>query len=133
MENLGFWIFMRVCVMLIPVSLTVFGARFRKNPPTDINCMYGYRSSMSMKNRATWNFAHLYWGQLCQKTGSVVLVLSLAVLAVTIGKKDSVIGNTGLAVEAAQILWMLWTIYMTERALKRRFDKDGNPRSDTGL
>lgn len=133
MENLGFWVFMLVCVMLVPVSLTILGSRFRKNPPTDINSVYGYRSSMSMKNRTTWNFAHLYWGRLCQKTGIVVFVLSLAIMIFTIGKADSVIGNTGLAVEAVQILWMLWTIYMTERALRRRFDKDGNLRSDIGL
>ena len=51
---MGFWIFMRVMDLLIPVTMVFIGKRFQKKPPKEINAMYGYRTAMSMKNKETW-------------------------------------------------------------------------------
>ncbi|MCY6372198.1 SdpI family protein [Clostridium ganghwense] len=33
-----------------------------KKPPKEINSTFGYRTTMSSKNKDTWNFAHRYAG-----------------------------------------------------------------------
>ena len=71
---MGFWIFMLVMDLLIPVTMVFIGKRFQKKPPKEINAMYGYRTAMSMKNKETWKyggallFAQLYgFGQITQR------------------------------------------------------------------
>ena len=44
--------------LMIPLIMIVFGKVFLKNPPKEINLIYGYRTGRSMKNKDTWNFAH---------------------------------------------------------------------------
>ena len=39
---MGFWIFMLVMDLLIPLTMAFFGKRFLKKPPKEINAMYGY-------------------------------------------------------------------------------------------
>ena len=46
---MGFWIFMLVMDLLIPVTMVFIGKRFQKKPPKEINGIYGYRTAMSMK------------------------------------------------------------------------------------
>lgn len=57
-----FWIFMLVMNLLIPISMIGFGKLFMKTTPKEINGLFGYRTSMSMKNKDTWIFAHHYCG-----------------------------------------------------------------------
>ena len=52
---MGFWIFMLVMDLLIPVTMVFIGKRFQKKPPKEINGIYGYRTAMSMKNKETGN------------------------------------------------------------------------------
>lgn len=47
-----------------PLLMIIFGAIFRKAAPKKINSLYGYRTTMSMKNRDTWEFAHHYFGRI---------------------------------------------------------------------
>ena len=60
---MGFWIFMMVMNLLIPATMIGFGKLFLKTAPKEINAIFGYRTSMSMKNRETWEFAHHYFGK----------------------------------------------------------------------
>ena len=55
---MGFWIFMLIMDLLTPAIMIGFGRGFMKHPPKTINMVYGYRTSMSMKNKETWDFAH---------------------------------------------------------------------------
>ena len=59
---MGFWIFIFVCSMLMPVLMIIFGQLFQKRPPGQINSVYGYRTKMSMLNMDTWDYAHRYFG-----------------------------------------------------------------------
>lgn len=63
-EAMGFWIFMMFIELLIPVTMIGFGKMFLKHSPKEINMAFGYRTSMSMKNRDTWEFAHKYCGKI---------------------------------------------------------------------
>lgn len=61
---MGFWIFMVVMDLLIPLTMIGFGRYFLKSAPKEINVIFGYRTTMSMKNRDIWEFAHRYCGIL---------------------------------------------------------------------
>ena len=55
---MGFWIFMLIMDLLLPFTMIGFGRYFTKKAPKEINSVFGYRTSMSMKNKDTWEFAH---------------------------------------------------------------------------
>ena len=50
---MGFWIFMLVMTLLIPLTMIGFGKLFLKSAPKEINGVFGYRTSMSMKSKDT--------------------------------------------------------------------------------
>ena len=45
--NIAFWIFVLAMDLLVPGVMIGFGKEFQKNPPTEINPGYGYRTAMS--------------------------------------------------------------------------------------
>lgn len=123
---MGFWIFMTICNFLIPILMIVIGRVFVKNPPKTINGFYGYRTSMSRKNQATWDFAQLYCGKLWWKIGWIMLPLSVIAMLPAIGKNDDIVGGVGAVVETVECITLFLSLLPVERALKKRFDKDGN-------
>ena len=48
---MGFWFYMLVMTLLLPTTLTVIGAIFRKTSPRDINMFVGYRTRRSMLSK----------------------------------------------------------------------------------
>ena len=48
---MGFWIFVLIMDLLIPCVMIGFGKYFMKKAPNEINAMFGYRTSMSMKKK----------------------------------------------------------------------------------
>ena len=49
---------------LLPFTMIGFGRYFMKKAPKEINSVFGYRTSMSMKNKDTWEFSHKYCGKV---------------------------------------------------------------------
>ncbi len=126
---MGFWVFMLAIDALIPLSMIACGVWFLKSGgPENINRLVGYRTSMSMKNTDTWKFAHTYCGKLWRNAGLVLLLLSIGSLFFVMGREVDVVGLFGGALCGVQLVVMIVPIGLTERALKKRFDKDGNPR-----
>jgi hypothetical protein len=123
---MGFWIFMMVMDLLIPLIMIVFGKYFMKNVPKEINNFFGYRTSMSMKNKETWEFAHHYCGKLWLAIGFIMLVPSAIAMLFTIGKSESVIGTFGGILCGIQLVFLIGSIFPTEIALKNNFDEHGN-------
>lgn len=76
---MGFWIFMMIMSLLIPITMIGFGSHFIKNAPKDINYLFGYRTGMSMKNKDTWEYAHHYSGKIWRITGWVTLIISIII------------------------------------------------------
>lgn len=125
---MGFWIFMFMMDLLIPLTMIGFGKGFLKAVPREINAIYGYRTAMSMKNRDTWTFAHNYYGKLWYRGGVVLLPISVMVMLLVIGKSEDMIGTVGGILCGMQMVPLLLPIIFTEKALKRTFDKEGNRR-----
>ena len=129
--NIVFWIFMLAMDLLIPGVMIGFGREFQKNPPTEINPGYGYRTTMSSKNRDTWDFAQRYMGKVWYKWGRVLLVPSFVPLLFVLGRDVGTVGVVGLVVSGMQLVVMLGSTLTTERALKKNFDKNGKRKIET--
>lgn len=122
---MGFWIFMLIINLLIPLSMIGIGYAFSKKPPQDINYVVGYRTSMSMVNKETWEFAHQYFGKLWFRWGIIVLPITIIAMCFIIGEDMDTIGKIGVYICLAQMLPLIGPIFPTELALRRTFDKNG--------
>lgn len=125
---IGFWFFMLICNLLLPVCMSGFGRYFRNKAPGQINMLFGYRTSRSTKNRDTWEFAHHYFGRLWYRLGLIMLPVTVAAMMPVFGKNIDFVGFYGSIVSLVQIVVMLVPIWFTESALKRTFDEDGKRR-----
>lgn len=125
---MGFWIFMLIMDLLIPFTMIGFGRYFLRKAPKKINAVFGYRMTMSMKNRDTWEFAHRYCGKIWYICGLILLPLSIVLMFFVIGQSKDTIGNLGGIICAVQLISLIGSIFPTEKALKKNFDKNGNRR-----
>ena len=125
---MGFWSFMLIMDLLIPLTMIGFGRYFIKNAPKEINSVFGYRTTMSMKNKDTWNFAHRFCGKLWFVLGVILLPVSTIPLLFVFGKSVDIIGTVGGIISFVQLFPLFGSIIPTEIALKRTFDKNGNRR-----
>lgn len=123
---MGSWAFMMVVSLLIPSIMIGFGMYFNKNVPKQINNFFGYRTSMSMKNKETWEFAHHYCGRLWMSAGCKIIVPSVIAMLLVIKKDESVVGALGGILLGIQFVILILSIFPTERALKNNFDENGN-------
>lgn len=122
---MGFWFFMLLNNLLVPVLMIGFGTQFRRKPPKEINDIYGYRTKMSRLNKNTWEYAHLYFGNLWLRMGLGMLPLTVVCMLPFIGKDENVVGIAGAVIMTVQVLLLLLPIVWTERELHRRFDAQG--------
>lgn len=125
---MGFWIFTLCFNFMTPLIMFVFGRSFINNPPREINKLFGYRTSMSMKNKETWDFAHHYIGRLWYACSPVMLTLTFLAMLVVFGEPKDTIGTVGGAVSVLQLIVLVGSIVPTELALRRSFHKDGSRR-----
>ncbi len=125
---MGFWFFMLSMVLLFPAIMVLFGKYFIKKAPKNINYLFGYRTNLSMKNEDTWKFAHKYIGNIWYKLGLILLPVSVLALVFVIGKDEDTIGSLGAIITVVQLIPILASIVLTEKALKNNFDKEGKRR-----
>lgn len=117
--------------LLIPLMMLVFGLLFCKKPPVEVNSLFGYRTTLSMKNKDTWDFAQRMMGRLWWRAGLALLVLTVgAMLAClfTLARDEDTVGTYSLVFLYIQMAVLLLSIWPVESALRRTFDKDGNRR-----
>ena len=122
--NIAFWIFVLAMDLLVPGVMIGFGKEFQKNPPTEINPGYGYRTAMSSKNQDTWDFAQKRMGEVWHKWGKALLVPSFVPLLFVLGRDVGTVGAVGMVICGVQLIVMLSSIGVTEHALRKNFDKD---------
>lgn len=123
---MGFWIFMLIMCLLFPAIMIVMGKIFLKTAPKEINYIFGYRTNMSMKNRDTWEFAHKFCGKIWYCVGLAMLPISVIPLLFVIGKGEDIIGTVGGIICMIGVAVIIASIFPTEIALRKNFDKDGN-------
>lgn len=104
--------------ILVPLTMALIGARFRKNPPKRVNWFFGYRTSRSMKSQEAWDYANRRMGEVWWSAGLFVGGASALVAALCWRNLKTV----SLWLLGFQMLAMLLTIVIIERDLKRKFD-----------
>ena len=127
---MGFWIYMLIMDLLIPTVMVLFGRAFLKKAPKEINYVFGYRTSRSMKNRDTWEFAHRYCGKIWFICGLVLIPIASGIMLCFIGADTKTVGYIGAAMLVFPLLLIILSVILTERVLKNTFDKSGNPFSE---
>ena len=118
---MGFWIFMLLMALLIPLLMLGLGLLFYFRPPRKIQSFYGYRTRRSMASPAAWVFAHQYFGRLWAILGAVTLPLSAVAMFLVLGKDMDTVGLVGGALCGIQCIPMIIPMIFTELALKRTF------------
>ncbi len=122
-------IFLSVMSMLIPFTMILIGVYWKHHAPKRVNWIYGYRSTMSMKNEETWEFAHKYHAEVWLWSGAILAILSLIPLAVLIVlNRESMFEQYIGIIMIIQCAVLVLSIIPTERALRKHFDADGNPK-----
>lgn len=122
-------IFILVSNLIIPVIMLLIGMKFKRHGPKDINNIYGYRTSMSMKNKETWEFAHQYCGRLWVKSGIIMFIISIIVSMLAFMSVDEVQGIIVVILVTIQTIVLIISIFPVEKALKKNFDENGNRRN----
>jgi uncharacterized membrane protein len=126
--DVGFWITMLFWELLIPLLMLGFGLLFCKRPPQDIDFIFGYRTTLSMKNKDTWDFAQRMMGRLWWRIGLALLVLTVGGMLACLfafARDEDTVGTYSLVFLYIQMAALLLSIWPVERALRRTFDADG--------
>ncbi|MEW9579461.1 SdpI family protein [Bacillus toyonensis] len=61
--------------MLIGIIFILVARILQKNPPTDINAAYGYRTKRSMKNKKLWDAGNTYSAEVMKKNGFIMILI----------------------------------------------------------
>lgn len=129
---MGFWIFMSVQNLLIPALMLGFGWKLWKRTPKEVNGIFGYRTPMSGKNKDTWMFANQYFGRLWYRLGCILMPLSVLAMLPVLGRDMDTVALAGTGVTIALSFLLLLPILPTERALRKKFRRDGSARMENG-
>lgn len=105
--------------------MILIGLYYRNYKGGKINYISGYRTSMSMKNQDTWDFAQRLMGSIFFKVGLFLVVPSMLPLFFVIGKDNNTVGNLLGIISVVQIGFLLFPIIIIEKELRKKFDKDG--------
>ena len=127
---MGFWIFMLLMNEIVPFTMIGFGKLFLNHAPDEINMVFGYRTRMSTKNKDTWEFAHKYCGRLWFIWGWILLPISVIPMFFVMGQSEDMVGNVSAMICILQCVFLVGSIFPTERALRRNFDENGLRREE---
>ena len=122
---MGFRIFMLIVVLLIPLTMLLFGWLFFRRTPKEINYVFGYRTKRSMRNEETWKFANQYFGKVWYLCGLLSAPLSVIAMAIVFEKGTETMSTVGFIIMTIQTTPLVGAMISTEIALKKNFDENG--------
>ena len=120
-----YWIICLLINLLLPFTMIGFGKHFMVKPPAEINKYFGYRTALSMKNKDAWDFAHKYFGKIWYIAGFATLPIAVIPMLFVIGKDVNCIATVCLIVCVVMAIPLVGSIPLTEKALRKNFDKNG--------
>ncbi|EEM84293.1 hypothetical protein bthur0011_17080 [Bacillus thuringiensis serovar huazhongensis BGSC 4BD1] len=60
---------------MISIIFILAAIILQKNPPTDINAAYGYRTKRSMKNKELWGAGNRYSAEVMKQNGFIMMLI----------------------------------------------------------
>jgi uncharacterized membrane protein len=103
-----------------------FGLIFSKHPPKKMNPLFGYRSSRSMVNEKTWEYAHHQFGTIGIKISLFLCLITGITMISLYDSNNRQLIMYSLFVILIQTIMLIVSIYETEKRLIEAFDKEGN-------
>ncbi|WP_377867287.1 SdpI family protein [Bacillus sp. R86525] len=61
--------------ILIGIIFILAALILQKNPPTDINAAYGYRTKRSMKSKKLWDAGNRYSAEVMKQNGFIMMLI----------------------------------------------------------
>ena len=116
------FIFILFMNSIVPIIMIVFGFLWKNHPPESVNFIYGYRTSMSMKNNETWKFAHKHNAKIWRLSGTIWLVISIIIMIIFKENYE----NASRWINYIGLFIIIGSLIPTEIALRKRFNKDGS-------
>jgi len=102
--------------LLCGIIFMVAGMAMYVFPPKNINFLYGYRTSTSMKSKQHWIFAQRFAAIKIVQCSIFLTVSSFLGLVLKIDRQMEIIVGIGLTLIA-----VFFILYTTEKALKNEF------------
>lgn len=84
-----------------------------KNPPTDINAAYGYRTKRSMKNKELWDAGNRYSAEVMKQNGFIMMLIG-SVISILFRYP-----HTMIAIMIVMLLLIIRLFIRVEKRLKR--------------
>ena len=122
---MGFWSYMLLINLPLPIAMIILGLTFCKKAPKSINRIFGYRTARAMKTRDTWEFAHRFCGRIWWISGLVLIPIVIAVMACLVEKDTKTVGYAGAVLLLTPLCLIVLSVLFTEKALKKTFDRNG--------
>lgn len=107
-------------LLITGIIFIFFGFLLFKFPPEDINGIMGYRTSMSMKNKDTWDEGQRYGGMSMLVIGGINILLGI----ISYLAKGFLLNN--LFQLLIMLLCAIIMIVVDEIHLRKIFNKDGS-------
>lgn len=120
---MAFWLFMLTCAVITPVVMVFCGALYLRHPPRTPNAFYGYRTARSMHSTESWEFAQQHFGRLSLIYGAVSLPVCALPLLLVRHMGNTAVAVVGLCAAFFALGILLVSVFRTEAALRREFDR----------
>jgi len=101
---------------LTGLTFLLAGWLLKAKPPKNINGLYGYRTTRSMKSKEAWDFAQVLGGKVMMKVGIVLMVMGVFFSFISL----PIWLSLSLTIFPL-IVALIYMIVSVERALKQRF------------
>ncbi|HDX9628199.1 TPA: SdpI family protein [Bacillus cereus] len=98
--------------ILIGVIFILAALILQKNPPTDINAAYGYRTKRSMKNKELWDAGNRYSAEVMKQNGFIMMLIG-SVISILFRYP-----HTMIAVMIVMLLLIIRLFIQVEKRLK---------------
>lgn len=122
---MGYWWLMFICSVLLPLPIIFGGRMMWKHCPQKNNSVIGYCTSRSRKNLDTWKFANKHCGKLWWRVGWCMLILSVLAQLLVVDSSESLVYAVGVVVITIQVIILVVSIFLVEKALRNTFKKNG--------
>ena len=109
--------------LMLPIIMTLFGILMGiAGKPKKVNWWFGYRTNRASANQETWDYTHRYFGKLLLLAGLTTLTFSIGAF---IHWEHEFMWAWAFG---AQVVSFIISIILTEIALTKEFDKNGERR-----
>jgi len=104
----------------------ISGMLLKIYPPKKRNYWYGYRTLRSLKNNHTWTEANTYAAFISRRVALALAIIGCVIL-IALPSNEKIQGTTTILLVFTSAALI---VVLTEKHLKRMFDKEGKPISN---